>query len=475
MKFFLGEQYIQMKIEDIDLLLSKLDKEQISDFIRSECAYDYQFRQRFLALGAGIIFSPKFTDYQSRVIGIIEEFSNRYGYVDYQNSYNVNSAIYKILEEADGAIKKQRWEVAIAILEGIATMGEEIVYCGDDSGAELSSIVDECFNKWHDLCNLEFLPEKNKSEIFELTLGYFKKELLKEWDWWWDWIKMSITLADTLEKRERIIEALDHVINSTGDDWYVQYKVREAQRYKLEVMSKNGTPEEQRQFMYANVGHPSFRQTLLQMAWDEGNYEEVLRLAKDGVAYDSNQKEQVNEWRKWELKIYRHMNDKENIIRLAQYFFFEEGRFGEEEYTMKMMYNLMKSTVHNEDWNDFVDTLIKEASDKNNCVRLLYIFTQEQKWNLYMEYLRHSPSTYQIDDAPKEVWELFKEELICLYAACVRDFFKLASNRNSYSQGVSQLRTLLKYGGKDEVDKIVDEQKKRVPRRPALIDELSKL
>ena len=96
-------------------------------------------------------------------------------------------------------------------------------------------------------------------------------------------------------------------------------------------------------------------------------------------------------------------------------------------------------------------------------------------WDRYIEYLRKAPSIYNIDDAPREVWKLYKDELIKLYTSCVSLFFQRASNRNSYSEGVSLLRKLIKYGGKIEADKIIFEQKTRTPRRPALIDELSKL
>lgn len=70
---------------------------------------------------------------------------------------------------------------------------------------------------------------------------------------------------------------------------------------------------------------------------------------------------------------------------------------------------------------------------------------------------------------------IFPNELIKLYTLCVKHFFQYASNRDSYSEGVSLLRKLIKYGGKTEADKIIAEQKARTPRRPALIDELSKL
>lgn len=463
------------KMDNIELLLSELDKTQLCEFIRKECNSDGQFKQRFLALGAGTVFHPKSVDYQSRVKGIIEDFEGRHGYVEYRDTFDLNRAVCEIIDEADVAMGNQRWEIAIAILEGIALAGEDIINCGDDSAGELGGVVEECFAKWHELCGNELLPSKIKSEIFELSINHFTEEHLKGWDWWWDWIQMTISLADTSEKQERIIVALDDVINSKGDEWSVRYNTQTAQRYKLEIMLRRGTPEEQRKFMYENVGIPDFRRKLLQMVWDEGNYEEVLRLAKDGITHDSGMIGLVNEWHKWELQTFRHKNDKPNTFRLARYFFFEGSLFVEKEYSMESMYALMKSIVSDEDWNGVVDMLIKEASEKQEGARQLFIYTQEKMWDRYMEYLRKTPYICNLDNAPEEVWKLYKEELIQLYSSCVRRFFQNASNRNSYRDGVKILRKLIKYGGKVEADKIIVEQKTRTPRRPALLDELSKL
>ena len=463
------------KGNDIELLLSKLNKKQLCEFIKHECFYDRQFQQRFLALGAGIVFTPRYTDYQLRIKEVIESFKGRYGYVEYNKAFGLNRAVCNILDEADVAMNNHSWEVAIAILEGAATAGEDIINCGDDSAGELGSIVDECFAKWHRLCGEELLPIEIKSRIFELAIKNFTSGCLKGWDWWWDWIQMAIVLADTSDKQECVINALDDIVNAKGDEWSVKYNIQTAQRYKLEIMSKIGTPEQQCKFMYENVSNPDFRRTLLQMAWDKGNYDEVLHLAEDGVVHDSEYIGLVNEWRKWELKIYRYKNDTINTLRLSRYFFFEGGRFDEKEYSMEAMYTLMKSMVSNEEWSNFVDDLIKEAWEKKNVVRVLFIYAQEKMWERYMEYLRKDPSIYNLDNAPREVWKLYKDELIRLYTLCVRHFFQHASNRNSYCEGVSLLRNLIKYGGKTEVDEIVMEQRNRTPRRPALIDELSKL
>ena len=456
-------------------MLQKLDRNQLCDFIREECANDRGVMQRFLALGAGALFVPKSTDYQSRIRDIIEEFEGRHGYVEYSMTFDLNRAVCKILDEADVAMNNHKWDVAAAILEGAATMGEDILHCGDDSAGELGSIVEECFEKWHILCNEEFLPQKIKSRIFDLALKYFTDGCLKGFDWWWDWIKMAITLADTPEKQERTITVLDNIINTKGNGWSIKYNMETAQRYKLEIISKSGTPEQQRKFMYENVGNPDFRRRLLQMAWDNGNYDEVVCLTKDGVSHDSEYQGLVKEWQEWELKAYRHKNDKVNTLKLSRYFFIEGSRFGEKEYSMETMYALMQSIVPIDEWNDFVGTLIKEASEKKNGVILLFIYTQEKMWDRYMAYLRNAPSVYNLDDAPRQVWKLYKDELIRLYALCVRHFFQRASNRNSYCEGVGLLRKLIKYGGKAEVEKIINELRTCKPRRPALLDELTKL
>ena len=463
------------ELNDIELLLSELDRQQLCDFIRVECANDRYLQERFLALGSGILPSPKSGDYHARIMDVIEDFGDRHGFVEYNKTSRLNRAICEIIDEADMAIYNDQWDVAQAILDGVATSGEDILYCGDDSAGDLGDILNYCFQKWHALSTDELLPAAKKSELFELCLTHFAEGCLKDFDWWWDWIQMSILLADDEEKHERIIQELDKVINVKGDEWGINYNRQVAQRHKLEIMSRRGTPEEQLKFMYENVGNPDFRRRLLEIAWNKGDYKEVLRLAVDGVTHDSNYAGLINDWRKWELKVYLQTHDYAGSIRLYQYFFFNGGRFGEEAYSMENMYSQMKSIVMEEEWKDFVVKLLKEAASSRSYYRMLFIYSQEKMWDKYMDYLRKSLAIHELDDAPKDVWELYKDELVQLYEACVKSFFKRASNRNAYCEGVSLLRKLINYGGRTEVDKIIKEQKNRTPRRPALIDELSKL
>ena len=461
-------------IDKVDLLLSKLDKTQIADFIRKECCNSKQLQDRFLALGAGTLFKPDSAKYASRVEDLIEDYSDRHGYIDYRATFDFNCAVSRILDEAEDAMRKGQWEVAVAVLTGVASISEDILNSGDDSAGELGAIVSACFEKWHELCANETLPEDIKAEIFELALSRFFEKDLKGWDWWWDWMEMAISLADTSEKQSRIIKALD-AIKPNGDSWSAKHNAETAQKYKLEIMSKSGSPEDQIKFMYDNVSNPDFRNRLIQMAWDKADYDEVLRLAGDGVNHDAKYAGLVSDWHKWKYKAYHEIGDKVNELQLARHFFFKGGIWGEKEYSMESMYSSLKTLVSKDEWKKYVETLISEAQCKKDIIRLLYICTQEKMWQEYMDYVRKNPSIYNIDDAPKEVKKLFKDEIVKLYAAAVRNDFQRASNRDSYREGVTYLRKLIKYGGTKEAEQIVTEQKSRTPRRPALIDELSKL
>ena len=462
------------KIDDVDLLLSKLDKMQLADFIRKECANDGHLQDRFLALGAGTLFKPDPDTYASRVEDLIYDYGGRHGYIEYRDTFNFNHAVTRILDEADEAMEKGQWEVAVAVLTGIASVSEDILNSGDDSAGELGAIVSECFEKWHELCADESVPQNIKAEIFELALSRFNDRDLKGWDWWWDWMEMAVDLADTPEKQSRVIKSLD-AIKPNGNDWSSKYHANTAQKYKLKMMSRCGSEEDQIEFMYDNVSNPDFRKKLLQLAWNKSDYDEVLRLAKDGVNQDADYAGLVREWHEWEYRVYHAIGDRNNQLQLARYFFFKGGRWGEKEYSMESMYSVLKSIIPQNEWSKYVETLISEAKDKRDIGHILFIYTQEKMWQEYMDYLRKNPYTHNIDDAPKEVKGIFKDEIIKLYESAVRAFFQRASDRKSYRDGVDLLRRLIKYGGKKEAAQIVSEQKSRTPRRPALIDELSKL
>lgn len=462
------------KTDKVDMLLSMLDKQKLFDFIKRECREDGQFKARFLALGAGTVFKPKASTYTDRVIDIINDLSDEFGFVDWGGASDVNEKVSRILEEADEAMRDQRWEVALAVLTGVSDACGDIIECGDDSNGELGDTVDECFRRLHDLSHKE-LPEKIRGELFCSALANFESGHLHGWDWWWDWIEIAIDTAEDDGDLDEVKEALHSLTLGESNEWRAKHNAETAKKYLLKIMAKSGGEADQVRYMYENVSNPDFRRKLLQRAWDAGDFSEALRLAREGEVNDAQYLGLVSEWLEWQLKIYRHQGDVENALRLARHFFFRGGRRGDKEFAMDSMYGLMRSLVPSGQWKEYVEGLIAETQERYLVFQRLYIYTEEKMWDRYMEHLRRNPSTNALEGAPKELLKLYKDEFITLYAQCVRSFFLRANGRDAYRQGAGLLKTLKKFGGKKDADIIIQEQKSRRPRRPALIEELSKI
>lgn len=461
------------KASDVDKLLATLERDQMEEFIRKECAGDTNLCNRFLALGMGVLFAPAPSVYSSRIEDLIEKYGGRYGYVKYRDTFEFNMAVSQIYREFESAVGSRKWDVAVAILTGISNVAEDLLNCGDDSAGELSEIVDECFAKWLEIAGME-LPNEVGNHILGLAISNFRKKNLKGWDWWWKWIEIAIELAHTSNLQKIVFDTLEEIRKPVNDDWSDNYDYNQANSYKMKLMARCGTPEEQRKYMYENIYNPEFRRKLLQIAWEEDNAEEVLHIAKDGIDHDAQYAGLVMEWKKWEMKVYMKKDEVPEILRLAREFFLSDVR-GElrkfNEFSKQEMYSLMKAKVDTALWPEWLEGLIRDVSKSQYL--LLYIFTQEKLWDRYMDYIRANPMQYLLEEAPSEVRSINEEEFIRLYAGCIESHFKYASDRTSYRDGASMLKRLISFGGRNEAMRIIEQQKERRPRRPALIAELS--
>lgn len=462
-------------MDKVESLLLELDRQQLVDFIRKECTKSNRVKERFLALNTHSATKSVAGYYSARVRDLINGYSERNGYIEYHDTRDFYYDVTSIIHEAEEAMQLCRFSDAFTILSEISALFEEIINSGDDSAGYLGDIVSECFDMWHLLCVQPDLAQDVKDEIFKYVLNCFDNLILHGFNWWWDWINIAIRVADTPQQHHLIISSLDE-IDCDEDTYSGQFDAEMIQQFKLEIISKTGTREESIKFMYDNVSYPKFRKELIQMAWDKADYPEVLRLAQDGVISNKDLPGVVNDWRKWEYKVYAATGNTEKQIELTRHFFFsQEFQFGEREYTIENMYTRLKALISPNQWSEYVNSLIDEARRKKDSIRLLHIYTQEKMWADYMAYLRLQTSLYIIDDAPHEVKQLFKDDIVKLYASEVSTYFQHANSRAAYSQGVELLRRLISYGGADEAAQIILQQKSRTPRRPALIDELSKL
>lgn len=458
----------------IEKVLDSLNKDQLSAYIREECLRDESFCDRFLALGAGKAYAPRPEMYSMRIDNIIEDYMGRYGYVECRDTFDLNQDISSILEEANFAIEKGNYNVALAILIGTSNSAEEIINCGDDSAGELGTIIDECFEFWTQFA-LQPLSDNLADTAYKYVMKKFKAKYLEGFDWWWNWLSLAVKFATTDKKRSAVLDELNKFKKPENDnDWSAKRNYDSSRKLRMELIAAGGSKEELRKYLYDNLDNVDVCLKLLQMTWDEGNLDECLRIAQKG---ESLCPRSLHLLRQWQLKVYMELGETSNIICLARKFFMEETRGGLFDNVLdcsnEAMYSLMKSNVPKPEWTEWVEALA--ADPKISSSTLLYLFRKEKMWDKYIQYLSKHASLWLLENAPVQVRKLYKDEFVQLYAKCVEDHFRYASDRKGYREGAGMLVKLIKYGGKDEASIIIEKQKSRTPRRPALIEELSKI
>ena len=91
-------------IDNVYLLLSKLDRTQLEDFIRKECTADGKFQEKFLKLGTKILFNPNPENYAERVADLIEDYTEnqiKFMYDNVSNHNFRNTLLQKAWDKSD--------------------------------------------------------------------------------------------------------------------------------------------------------------------------------------------------------------------------------------------------------------------------------------------------------------------------------------------------------------------------------------
>lgn len=128
-----------------------------------------------------------------------------------------------MLEEAMAALKKGQIQKAIFIASAIIEeMTDLYCYGVDDSDGEIGGCIEEAFNIFENLTDLN-LNETQREELFGCLFSLFENKSLKEYGSNFDSIRLAIKLVKTNQEKEKIESALNE-IKPNGDrlDFYYQ-------------------------------------------------------------------------------------------------------------------------------------------------------------------------------------------------------------------------------------------------------------
>lgn len=459
--------------EQVGELLETLSHDALKAFIHETCVKDSKFRQLFVAKYIHLLCPESKELYKKQLQAVIKRYSDKNGFVDYQNTKRLGNIVNEMAAEAmadlsKGQIQKAMF-VAFAIIEEMVDL---VSYYVDDSQGWIGSGIKEAFAILQALTGLE-LNQTQHDELFRELLHFFEHASFERENWHFNSIALGIKLVKTHQEKEKIKLALEK-IKPTGGRW--DYTYEKAQSLMLELIRKTEGNDAVTRFIENNLSNPQFRTELIEKALYAKDYKKVERLASEGIARDEKEAPGLaDDWRRYLLICYQQTGDRENTLRLVRYFLIHSRGL---RHPLIHYYDLLKSLVPQEEWHDYLEGVITEIRQTNRWIdydRISQLYVWEESWDKLFELLRQNVSFERIAMAEPYLADSYSMELAALYKGLILTHLERNVGRPHYQAVCRYIRRMVKLGARPMATGLIQELRTLYPARRALLEELDKV
>jgi hypothetical protein len=282
-------------------------------------------------------------------------------------------------------------------------------------------------------------------------------------------LETAIDIHDGQGEAEKILAAVESCFENGVP--HERHKWREGTIYKLKhkALLKTGMTGEAEKFFNDNLHLPDFRRIAIEEAFRNGNYDRILELADSGIESDKKMAGFVHEWKKWKLKVYLARNDMDKTRELSLEFLLSGGVDN---------YEIYKGTFQTDEWpaeyKNLTDRLHDALERSHVAFGLLgFIFEKEKELEKLLELVKLSPTS--ISEYEKALLPAYPGEVIGMVAENLRKQAEDSGARNEYWRLCNYgLKHLFEVNGRDKAFELIEEFRRKYPRRPAMLEEIDK-
>ena len=403
-------------------------------------------------------------DLQKWIRSIVNKYLGRAGYIEYHDTNEfvseLGECLVRIEDDADGI---EALDQAFVLLEEAI----DAFQYADDSDGDIGCLVEDTLATMEVVADdaVRFKPDL-RQEVFDKLLSRSEHPMFEGWnEYQIALLKICTDVADSPEQIESVRRKVTSMIDETSTDYYRQYRNEELSRVLFRMIEQHGQEEESVKFIHDNLQYPSFREQMLHKYLAKKQFPQVIQLAAEGEQADKNLPGLVQKWKRFRYAAYKALSRETEQFSLAKELFLD-GDFAfyrdlkELAADPEQLYIELKQDVQNgTGWKaaSLFQSLIKEENDLSEM--LMFV----QKNPGYIE-----------EYADKLIGQ-YEDEIQKIYKNSIESAASRASNRKGYQSICQMIRRYGKLIGKQHRQTIVDELRNSYPRKPAFLDELSKL
>jgi hypothetical protein len=391
-----------------------------------------------------------------------------FGFIDYYSSNRSAKHISLLIEEANQYVEKAQYSKAIPIFQAIIQSVVPIIAKANASNAGLFDCSIRSFD------GLAKITEKISGSERDELLNYCLKEALKKhyWGWAWDFARLAANLLVTSEERNKVFAFLDKLADlqqsKNGETaWFeLEYNHQAAETIKAKVLKRLDSSEDYEKFLKSQLNLDNFQEALVLFYIEKGNLDEAKALANEFLPRAKG-KEFEPRLQALLLQIAQQERNKNEILRLSKSLFIDgEGL---------SYYEIFKQNIADSEWPQFLSQLLEELERRYRPRLIADIYAREAMWNALINFMQEGENRWLVDPYRDELEKRFAKEISAIYEIIATEIVDQYVDRKGYQVACVYLRRMQKLGETARVKAIIMELRAKYSKRSALLDELDKL
>lgn len=468
----------------IEELVQKIEAKELRSFIVQFASSDKDFANKFQVFFADkderIDVSKKYSDLIKKAI---KSNSDR-GFIDYRASKQLSREIDAIVASGQQLIDKNNFKDALKVSQVILKETIPVIESCDDSSGSIGGSI---FDSIKLLGNIALSDASSalKEELFAFCEQELKDRIYFSYgDFGYELLNIAEKTALAANISERYLSMLDLMVSGASGK-YANYRNDHLRTRKIAFLKKINKVAEAEKLIEENLDIVEVRQTVVQEAIAQKNYEKAKNLINNGIfeAEKKGHSGTVERWKEVLLSIAVLKKDIETIRFYTQYLAFDRG-------FVKEYYNQWKRTFSAEEWLLEIEKLIQKIiydeanrpkskqiwqNNDYSFSRLSPIYVEEKYWDRLLNLTQKYVSLDNLQKVHPYLVKLYPQEMLAMYIPIIYKWSEIANGRGDYQNLTKLMKKIKKEIAESQevIFKLVNEFKAKYPKRPAFIEELN--
>lgn len=453
---------LQQKKTGLKEILKSLSKDQLIEIILSIASNDEQIKQMLLFQYSSE--EDEIANSKRLIKNHINEAKHR-GFIQWDDVpdalYGADLTLKKALEKIENGEEEKAVYLCLMVLPIVIGMLEY----SDDSSGFIGSTVEEILEiiKEGVASGIETFDEEQQQRIFRSIMEEAHHD---RYDGWEEWSITLLECATYFCKKKEFRKELETYIQKeisrkSNASMYGEYVITKLRLLQLKIIELWDSDQEILDFMYMHIENPSIREKAVLYLLNKEEYRRVIKLCEDIEAY----KNQAVNWKKYKLMAYEGLGDVENQRKVLLELLYKN------ETTA---YDKLKSLYDQEEWNSILPKILGYFEDQTYFPQVyVNILIAEKLYKKLLDYCR--ANIYYIERYYSYLINDYYDEVESLFQTYIKQSAEEASNRSQYRKVCHKITSYKNIFSKERTQTLINELMEKYKRRPAFIDELSKI